>query len=62
MTPHATAELPSALVADHCAGSIGDGFAHAGIIGELLEALNAPGRYELVHSDGELFLEPICEA
>ena len=42
MTPHVAAEHPSVPASDHGAGSIGDGFAHAGIIGALLEALNTP--------------------
>jgi hypothetical protein len=61
MTPHATDALSSALASDHGAGSIGDGFAHAGIIGALLEALNAPERFQLVHCGGELFIEPVSE-
>jgi len=41
--------------------SIGDGFAHAGIIGALLEALNAPERFQLIHCGGELFIEPVSQ-
>ena len=32
-----------------------------GITGALLEALNAPERFQLVPCGGELFIEPICE-
>jgi hypothetical protein len=61
MTPHVAAEHPSALAADHGAGSTGDGFAHLGIIGALIEALNAPERFQLIHCDGELFIEPLSQ-
>jgi hypothetical protein len=61
MTPQVTVEYPSALASDHGEGSIGDGFAHAGIIGALLEVLNAPERYRLVHCGGELFIEPLSQ-
>jgi hypothetical protein len=61
MTPHATAELPAPPASDRCACSISDGLAPAGIVGALLEALNAPGSYRLVHAGGELFLEPVRE-
>jgi len=61
MTLHATTEHSSAPTSDHGAGSIGDGFAHAGIIGALLEALNAPERFQLVHCGGELFIEPVSQ-
>jgi hypothetical protein len=36
--------------------------AQAGIIGALLDALNAAGGYRLVYRDGEFFLEPVCES
>jgi hypothetical protein len=61
MTPHATAELTAPPASDRCACSIGDGLAPTGIVGALLEALNAPGSYRLVHAGGELFLEPVRE-
>jgi hypothetical protein len=61
MTPHVAAEHAYTLGSDHGSGSIGDGFAQAGIIGALLEALNAPERFQLVHCGGELFIEPVSQ-
>jgi len=62
MTPHVAAEYPSALASDHGAGSIGDGFAHAGIICALLEVPNAPERFQLIRCGGELFIEPVSQS
>jgi len=58
MTPHVAAGPSATPTPDHRGGHE---LAHAGIIGALLEALNSPESYRLVHCDGELFIEPICE-
>jgi len=58
MTPHVAAGPSSTPPPDRCAG---DELAHVGIIGALLEALNSPESYRLVHCDGELFLEPVSQ-
>jgi hypothetical protein len=58
MTPHVAAGPSSTPTPDRRAG---DELAHVGIIGALLEALNSPESFRLVHCDGELFIEPIYE-
>jgi hypothetical protein len=58
MTPHVAAGPSSTPTPDRRAGDV---FASMGIIGALLEALNSPDSFRLVHCDGELFIEPICE-
>ena len=61
MMPNVAAELASAHDGDHRTASIDDRLAHGGIIGALLEALNAPEIYRLIHRGGEFFLEPALE-
>lgn len=61
MTPNIAAELPSARDDAHHIASIDDRLAHGSIIGALLEALNAPEIYQLIHRGGEFFLEPALE-
>jgi hypothetical protein len=61
MTTEFAAGLSSTLTPDHRPDCGGDAFAHAGIIGALLEALNSPESYRLVHCDGELYLESVSE-
>ena len=61
MTTEFAAGLSSTLTPHHRADCAGDAFAHAGIIGALLEALNSSESYRLVDCDGELFLEPLSE-
>ena len=58
MTPDVSAEPSSALDCDHRARPIGDRLARGGIIAALLEALNAPERFQLINVEGEFFLEP----
>jgi len=61
MMTEIAAGFPSTQTSDHRPGYTGDAFAHAGIIGALLEALNSSESYRLVDCDGELFLEPRSE-
>lgn len=61
MTPDIAAELLSDLDAADRTTSTDDRLAQAGIIAALLEALNSPEAYQLIHRGGELFLEPAIE-
>ena len=61
MTPNVAAEHSSAQDFDHRAASVDDRIAHCGILGALIEALNAPETYRIVHCGGELFLEPAVQ-
>jgi len=61
MTTEVAADFSSTPMSDHRAGCTGNALAHAGIIGALLDALSSPESYRLVHSGGELYLEPVSE-
>ena len=61
MTTEFAAGLSSTLTPDRRPDCGGDAFTHAGIIGALLEALNSPESYRLVHCDGEFYLESVSE-
>ncbi len=62
MTPILTHELSPAPVGNRPTRSVGHAGEEVNVIGALLEALNAPGRYRLVERGGELYIEPAQDA
>jgi hypothetical protein len=58
MTPILTPEFSTAPTSNLRTTSNIDAERETNIIGALLEALNAPGRYRLSERGGELYIEP----
>jgi hypothetical protein len=62
MTPILTHELSPAPIVDRPARATGRAGEEVDVIGALLEALNAPGRYRLIERGGELYIEPVQDS
>ena len=57
MTPSLAPEFSTVPISNHRTTSNTEAEGEANIIGALLEALNAPGRYRLIERGGELYIE-----